>query len=366
MCIPPFLAEHQTYRMLAIPTTIVAPGTLSVARTQIPTVQMLPVRKLAISDPTHSPDFQLSRPVNGPESPDNTTLIFLDYRTTISRIATLAGSSMQILPLKAPAVNSSWEIQFFGPYVDCFDADDTTIGLMKAATSLSSDAYENTTEVYRPYFAYVPDLSSPGRMGLPSRREIDPSWASNQLWLSFAKNGTGWQNIPFPKCPLTHYRVCELYNASYSLKITFQDGSMSVQSDKPKIQNKVPYPIRLIDEKIPDSMVQAAYSGYMWALTDILVGSMTLFQYTTNSASSDEVYSTRIKTGLKNTSLLGSSDLNCFFGISWMFSKVTWQPPKAQRQKDIDFARNGAGLDVLIPELSANLTITLMTNELLT
>jgi hypothetical protein len=174
-----------------------------------------------------------------------------------------------------------------------------------------------------------------------------------------------WDETLFPKCPLTAHRLCQLVNASYDLTITFKNGDMSVSYAKPIIVAEVDYPTTVVDASIPAERVKMSYSAYMWAFTELLTGTMGL--YVTNVTSAGATYNTNftnILTTLKDTVLLGSSDLDCFFGIDWMYNNETWGPPTPQRQLDIEFARNET-IDVLIPELSANLTIGLMTESLL-
>jgi hypothetical protein len=75
---------------------------------------------------------------------------------------------------------------------------------------------------------------------------------------------------------------------------------------------------------------------------------------------------TNIQAKIASTALVGSSDLDCFFSVDWMYDNVnaTWVKTTPQRALDIEFARNET-FDVLIPELSENTTFSLMTSSLL-
>jgi hypothetical protein len=333
---------------MTIPTSMITPGTLYVTQTGISTLEMANISRLAISDPAQSTYFQVSRPIDGPDSPNNSSLYFLGPRTIVIRLMTAAAATGTMLTLTAPAIDSTYQVQFYGPYVQCQTASDTVSGIIDKFSPA-------TDEVYSGYFAYVPDLSSPAQWGSPSDRGSNPMNGSNQLWLSYKQNGTGWVATPFPKCPNTEYLVCQLYNTSYDLTVAFQNGGMTVSYDNFTDLVPVEYPIE--DRNKPSDPVQMSYSAYMWAFTDLLTGSMGLYK-------DDSTWFADIQTNIENTALLGSSDLDCFFAVDWMFSNKTWEPPTPQRQLDIDFARNRS-LGVLIPELSVNLTVSLMNDILL-
>jgi hypothetical protein len=340
---------------------MVTPGTLFITQSQISNDITSNVSRLAIADPAQSNYFHVSRPAAGPSSPNNSSLLFLGPRTIVSRLLVAAAAVEEILPPHAPAVNSSYHVQFFGPYVHCYEANDTVAGMIQSTINATMGANDNATEIYNGYFAYVPDLSAPDRYGNASNRTEDPTRSSNQLWLAFKRNGTAWDDTVFPKCPITAYRVCQLYNASYDLTVTFQDGEMSVSYEQPTNLTEVDYPV--VDLSRPSDLVQLSYSAFMWAFTDLLVGSMGLYTDNLTSANASAWF-IGIQTDIRNTALLGSSDLDCSFAVDWLFYDDKWAAPSPQRQQDIDFARS-LPLEVLIPELSINLTISLMSDILL-
>ena len=320
---------------------------------------------ISTSDPNQSNYFYLSRPAYGENSADNISVIFLGPRTIISRLSVATGATGQILQTTPPAVNSSYTVPFYGPYVQCQEANGTVASMIDSVVSQNTGTNDTELEIYNTYYAYVPDLSSPDRWGTPNTRTSNSSRSSNQLWMSFKQNGTGWDETLYPKCPLTTYRVCRLYNASYDLTVTFKNGNMSVSYPQPTILTDVDYPTTVVNASMPAERMNMAYSAYMWAFTDLLIGNMGL--YVTNITFAGTIYNTNFEnvlTNLQNTALLGSSDLDCFFGLDWMYHNETWAPPSPQRGLDIEFARHEP-FDVLIPELSANLTISLMADSLL-
>jgi len=129
---------------------------------------------------------------------------------------------------------------------------------------------------------------------------------------------------------------------------------------------EVAYPV--LNLTAPSDLVQLAYSAYMWAFTNQLVGSMGFYNDTSTNKTTPAEYS-EIKTGIGATSILGSSDLDCFFGTNSILPEIPGSTSytttlSPQRQQDIDLAKNGT-LDDLIPELAFNTTVSLMNDVLL-
>jgi hypothetical protein len=246
--------------------------------------------------------------------------------------------------------------------VHCHPASANVSAIIENQISEQMKTQNNITELLNTYYAYVPDLSAPENAGILVDRLQQPSNGSNQLWLSFKRNGTGYTDQPIPTCPITEYRVCQLYNASYDLNLTFVEGNQTI-SGYPTLLHPVDYPVNLTT---PSDMAQHSYSAYMWAFTNQLVGSMGFYNDTSTNKSTPAEYS-EIKSGIEGTSLLGSSDLDCFFVTNDAIldgSNATNSTISPQRRQDINFARNET-LDVLIPELAFNTTVSLMNDLLL-
>ena len=109
-----------------------------------------------------------------------------------------------------------------------------------------------------------------------------------------------------------------------------------------------------------------AYSAFLWCLSDQIVGAFTWFGDRSNPFPSPEFGV--IDTPLQHTSLLGSSDLDVYFDLnknkSWNKDGNSTQLSD-QRMQDKAMARNRT-LPVLIEELSYNMTVSLLHNEILT
>lgn len=366
--------KHETNadgpRSIPIPS-LFTPATLYVISTPLPKDTMLSVPILAINDPHYANFFEYSSSpfgLNG-TSFEQSVQMFLGPRTIIERLSVATASGGSILPIQPPFVNSSYQIQFYGPTVQCEEANATVQAAIAQLTSeqLVTNPTTKITEVMNAYIAFVPGVSDPGTGGITLDRIQQPSNGSNQLWLSFRRNGTGWVETPVRTCPIIEYRVCQLYNASYELTFNFTEGNQTIEGYPPTLLNQVDYPILNLTE--PSDLPQLSYSAYMWAFTDQLVGQMGYYNDTAWNASIPAVYN-EIQTDIAATSILGSSDLDCFFTTdvdvpaSVPGSKNYTGMFSPQRQQDIDLARNQT-LDELIPELAFNTTVSLMSDILL-
>jgi hypothetical protein len=164
--------------------------------------------------------------------------------------------------------------------------------------------------------------------------------------------------------PQPRHLVCQLYNASYDLSLSFMENSQTITVNSLEILNTVGYPP--VDPTTPSDLVQHAYSAYMWAFTDQLIGWIGIYNDTSLSNSSCGITEfSEIQTQIEHTSLLGSSDLDYFFDKNHdLFSNSSTGTNSDQRQQDIALAQNQT-LDTLIPELAFNTTLSFMTNDLL-
>jgi len=348
--------------------SLFTPATLFVNPTIRTTPKTAPVHVLAIANTTYANFYEYSAPANGLNSTGTLLLsqMFLGPRTIVDRLSAATASEAQILPIAPPYVNSTYEIQFYGPMVQCSEADASQVAIMVNLTAQQFVTQDNITAEQIAYYAYVPNLSVPDQAGIYVERLQQPSNGSNQLWLSFKRNGTGFTADPVPTCPITEYRVCKLYNASYDLTMTFIEGNQTVEGFPPTILNEVAYPV--LDPTVPSDLVQLSYSAYMWAFTNQLVGQMGFYNDTSTNRTTPAMYS-EIKTTLEATGLLGSSDLDCFFRTNSVLPGIPGEtnyttPLSPQRQLDVNLARNET-LDVLIPELAFNTTVSLMNDPLL-
>jgi hypothetical protein len=294
-------------------------------------------------------------------------MMFAGPRTIIDRLAVASAARGEILPIPAPFLNATYNVQFYGPTVECSVASDSISAIIAARVQDQMRTKNNVTQVQNAYFAYVPDLDNTETAPTAADRLLEPARGSNQLWLSFRRNGTGYTYYPVPTCPVVEYRVCQLYNTSYDLNITFVDGNQTVSGPKPAILNKIDYPIT--NSSAPSDPAQHSYSAFFWVFSEQLIGTMGFYNNTiTNASNPRGATYTQIQSTLQATSLLGTSDLDCFFQAHHIWTDehniTTFTEDSPQRIQDINLAK-GKTLDELIPELAFNITTSFMSSDLL-
>jgi hypothetical protein len=223
-----------------------------------------------------------------------------------------------------------------------------------------SNRQSNVTEKDDFYFAFVPELGGNATKAILSNRFQQPASASNELWMRFQRyiiDSTG------AKVNQPRYLVCQLYNASYNLSLSFVETEQTITNNLLTLLNTVDYPKD--DPSTPSDLVQHAYAAYMWAFTDQLIGSIGIYNGTALNSSSTITEFSEIKTQIEHTSLIGSSDLDYFFDKNHdIYGSKKAHVNTDQRNEDIALAGNKT-LDVLIYELSFNTTVSFMTSSLL-
>lgn len=277
----------------------------------------------------------------------------------------------KILSVTPPFSNATYEINFFGPVVKCKDASLEVAKHIHDATERSRLAVDKPLiEIQNSYFAFVPDLSKSGIDGSAGVVQIanhsDTNGAahgSNELWLGFQR----YHDDPDGTVRLrSHSLQCQLYNTSYQVSLSFVQGVQSMQWKELKPLNIIPYPNGPSSSNRKE--MEMAYTAFMWTLSDQLTGSIGFFNNITVNATIGADTFSDITTGIQETALLGSSDLQSFFDFNHNLypSKNGTSSGKVsdQRAEDIALARNRT-FDVLIEELSANITMSLLSSDLL-
>jgi hypothetical protein len=156
--------------------------------------------------------------------------------------------------------------------------------------------------------------------------------------------------------------VCSLWNASYTVNFTFENGVQTINAINYTLLGEVAYP--MVNASVPSNLTQFAYSAYMWVFTNQIIGYLGLYSEKLANGSAGANYA-QFQTQIQDTSLLGSSDLDVFFDRHHLW--INGAPectPSDQRLQDINLARNES-LDVLIPELSFNTTMSFFSSDLL-
>ena len=311
-------------------------------------------------------------------------------RIILTRLAVATAGTGQILSLPAPFINATYQQNFYGPYVQCQTANSTIANQVDLAAERAEMALDpSIREVSNEYFAFVPALVNLSGVPLDAGVQVAnlsgvngaPN-ASNQLWMKFPRYppDVTIPNVTDEADP--YYLSCELYNASYQVNFSWVNGIQSISMPEPEVVAVVAYPTN--GSSITAYEESLAYSAFMWALSSQLVGSMGFYQSTssngTENSVSGSIYAddnqptsgnsttntifSEIYSNIGQTSLLGSSDFNSYFIKNHALQGHTGGVFSPQRLQDMAYARNRT-LDVLIPELSSNITLSLIIDPLL-
>lgn len=166
--------------------------------------------------------------------------------------------------------------------------------------------------------------------------------------------------------PDLYFLTCMLYNATYNVSFSWNDGVQSVVNNSVELLGPVLYPNDTIGR--PSNVTAHAYSSIFLALANEIVGTMALYNDTATNTTDyvDEPPDfSSIQTRVLENSLTGSDDLDYFFAVNKeLFTNNPPEPLDDQRLQDKAVAKNQT-LDLLIEELSFNITISLLHDPLL-
>jgi hypothetical protein len=299
---------------------------------------------------------------------DDASRVFMNPRTVLNILATATSSLGEILPLDLPYNNSAYSLEFSAPIVRCADANQTERDRMEEFLQEEMATVRNAmVETDNVYYSFVPTYDSSGNLTAVWRpRQQIQSSSINELWMTFLRPTFDEQG---KRVKPRHYQICRPHNASYSLKISQHHGLQEVMG-RYEVGNTIPFPRD--DPSKASNMIQHAYTAFMWVICDQLVGKMAWYKKT--DTISDEQAAAQfgvIDSPVQRTALLGSLDLDAYFELDEEKELYKGQNmSKAfelsdQRLKDKAMARNRT-LEVLIEELSFNMTVSLMHNRLLT
>lgn len=295
-------------------------------------------------------------------------LLYSEPRTILTRLAVATATTGQILSLPGPSVNATYQQVFYGPYVQCQAANSTIAKQIDMAAERAKMPDPLIQEVSNEYFALVPALVSP--RGLSLNTDVQAADlsdkdgflnASNTLWMKLPRYPPNVTILSATDKTYSYYLSCDLYNASYQVNFSWVNGIQSISMPEPEMVNVVPYPTNsTLTSAYEESL---AYTAFMETLSRQLVGSMGFYRRTSANNITTRIFS-EIDTNIDQTSLLGSSDFNSYFIKNHALNGRTSGLFSPQRLQDMAYARNRT-LDVLIPELSSNITLSLITDPLL-
>lgn len=295
--------------------------------------------------------------------------MFIGSRTALNLITTATSSFGEILPADLPYNNSAYSISFFAPIVKCNKANEAETrqihGFLMEQLATISDTRIETDNTY---YSFVPTYNGPGNnlTAVWHPRQQTPSKPINELWMTFLRPEL---NVTGHRKKVRHYQVCKPHNALYDLSISKYHGVQKV-SGKYTLGETITFPIDSSNKS--SNMTQHSYTAFMWAFCDQLVGKFAWFNQTTGQSTPQVAAQFGVvDSPVQRTSLLGSRDFDAFFDLDE--EKKLYEDQDIdkiydlsdQRLRDKTLARNRT-LDVLIEELSFNITVSLLHNRLLT
>lgn len=333
---------------------------------------LMPFPHIANSTPSIGSAYSYSPPARRGriQFVDDVSRIFVGPRTIVSLIASATASLGEILPIKLPYNTSSHDIEFYAPIVQCLNANSTAIDLIESFRKQDMENGDGVVvETDSVYYSFIPSYNETGGLyPVLTPRLQTRSNATNELWMTFLrpviKSGT--------RVTERHFQVCTLHNATYNLRIERDRGIQNI-SKSYTIKEQVHYPRD--NSTATSNMAQHAYTAIMWALCDQLVGKFSWYNNTawdSNTSLSSPSGAAQfgvLQSPIQRTSLLGSLDLDAFFDLDEA-NKLYKKPEgngslSEQRLMDKAMAKNRT-LDVLIEELSFNISVGLMWDPLLT
>ncbi len=365
-----------TYGCRCIPiASLITPATLSVKSVMQVGSQMANVSTLQIAQAGQYFNFAYTVPYQGQASQN--VKVHSTPRTILDRLAVATATTGLILSVPAPFINATYQQDFYGPYVQCQTANSTIAHQVDMAAERAEMALDpSIQEVSNEYFAFVPALVNISGLSLESGVQVanlsDVNGAlnaSNQLWMKFLRYPPDVTILNITDKAYPYYLSCELYNASYQVNFSWVNGIQSISLPEPEVVDVVPYPT--YGSSVTAYEESSAYSAFMWAMSNQLVGSMGFYQYTSGiyadpmsgNNTTNTIFS-EIHTNIDQTILLGSSDFNSYSIRNHALMPHTGGLFSPQRLQDMAYARNRT-LDVLIPELSSNITLSLIIDPLL-
>lgn len=324
--------------------------------------QKVPYLAIAHSDAGRF--FAYSPPMNRNTTKflDDVSKTFAGPRTILTLLST-ATARGEILPIAHEHNHSSYSVDFYGPIVRCSPTNATISALIDGfLNDYMSIPLASTKALESAYLAMAPEENENGELQATYEpRYQSPSNGTNELWMTFQRfviNGTG------QRVKERHYQACQLFNATYHVNLLWEGNVQSVNGTYDVHERIAPPRDKLGDVS---DMAQHAYAAFMWSLTDLVVGSFAWYEDLSPSPYHLAQFG-GIKSPIRANSLLGSSDLDVFFDMQYERGLYKMDPDtglSAQRLQDKNLARNRT-LDVLIEELSFNMTVSLLHNELLT
>jgi hypothetical protein len=334
--------------------TFISPATLNVHMMMMSTTHLMSVQTLNIAQAS-----QYTRYTYAVAGVLPSIEKFLGARSIIERWAVASASTGQLPSLPQPATNATYNLTFYTPYVHCGSSTPEVIQQVNNIIDQATQAQDPSVELVSiDYFAIAGVVQGENLTNL-----ADASPTSNQLWMYFTSYKA---SLNFTEPVEKHYLTCQLYNSSQTVRFSWENGVQDLNVLNRTLLHPVAYPVN--GSTSPESEEAMSYSAVMWALSSQLTGSIAFYKDlnatgdVTQETYAGRVYS-QITSNIGQSSLIGSSDFNSHFAENHLLGNGSGLYSD-QRWQDMAYAGDRP-LEVLIPELSSNITLSLFMDPLL-
>lgn len=208
------------------------------------------------------------------ENMPNTEVTYSEYRysgpsVAVKRTADAVLAQGQILPITAPAINTSWSIQYSGPYLKCdnMGRDQRTLVEDNIHDALRNSRAHWTPRTYN-YMAWIPtgNRNQSQSTNLPFQKKsrgllkFESGRITSELKVFIVVVPTKLDNFNLYAIP-RHWAngstliQCQIFNSTYDVHFSYLDGIQNVDA-------KVAY--NIADHAVPanDFVFQTVYQNY--------------------------------------------------------------------------------------------------------
>jgi hypothetical protein len=256
----------------------------------------------------------------------------VDPSPLIQKIASETAETMAVMPLMAPAINSSYSLQFFGPTLQCNDANssqqDAFDSYMKEFAERNFDTFD-LSQIETPPFNVT---SGPPHYLLVFLAFSTTFYDKEQPWNNQLVSPLPLSDLLTPQIwvqTANRSIVCVLANASFDVGIEFNNGIQNVHQRRIEVINEVS--TSTICEGVA-CVVESSYCANFLTWSNMLIGNVTIYSnpedwqlvqdsskvLTTGLAACDEIAHGWNSSFLQNSTLFDFPNItNLSFGEPW-------------------------------------------------
>jgi hypothetical protein len=290
-----------------------------------------------ITNASLSSSFAYDTPLETNLDKNTAELKVVGPRTIVETIAAAVASSGRIADINPPYEGYSyqgWTVSFYGPYVTCSEADAfQTQVINETVNQRMLYVRDNYVEFINAYSAFIPtygpaiiDTDVNTTTVTVNNTQVTSLWSAdiqrpldnstNEIWMRFyryPKNGSGQyirDDSGYKIDPSLYFLTCQLYNASYTVDLSWNGGIQTVANASIEAHEPVYYPVDM--EGKPSDLIAHAYTALFYTLASEVVGTVGIYKNdafnSTRDVSDPPLYSSFESAVIQN-SLVGSDDL---------------------------------------------------------